>query len=201
MRIALPAKVSGLTCDVERPSIPKVTAIVVNSRSTIERWRFTLAHELAHHVIGATANGVKLEKAVDRFAASFLMPRQHVSMEVGRTRTSLAYEELIALKRFYGVSAASFLYRLGTIGIIDESVVAYAFQSYARAWRTEEPRPLSPDGEVGRQEIPERFERLVYRATSEGLISLPKAAHLLSRPVAEIEFAVKGPSARHADHH
>lgn len=201
LRIALPAKVSGLTCDVGRRDQSKVTVIVVNSRATVERWRFTLAHELAHHVIGACSENLKLEKAVDRFAASFLMPRQHVLLEMGKARTSLAYEELIALKRFYGVSAASFLYRLGTIGIIDEGVVAYAFQTYARAWRTAEPRPLATDGEVGRQEVPERFERLVYRAVSEGLISLPKAALLLSRPVPEVEYAVKGPSAQHADHH
>lgn len=200
LSIALPSKVSGLTCDVERPNCAKVTVIVVNSRATVERWRFTLAHELAHHVIGECADGLKLEKAVDRFAAAFLMPRQHVLMEVGNARTAVAYEEIIRLKRIYGVSAASFLYRLGTIGVLDESVVQYAFQNYARAWRTEEPRPIDPNGEFGRSERPERFERLVFRAVSEKLISLPKAASLLSKSVADIEYAVKGPSASHADY-
>lgn len=200
LRIALPAKVSGLTCDVDRPDKSKVTVIVVNSRSTVERWRFTLAHELAHHVIGESGDDVKLEKAVDRFAGAFLMPRQHLQMEMGRQRTAIAYEEMMRLKQFYGVSAASFIYRLGTIGVVDESVVTYAYQTYARAWRTAEPRPLAVDGEMGRQEIPERFERLVYRAVSEQLISLPKAALLLSRPVPEVEYAVRGPAASHADH-
>lgn len=201
LRIALPAKVSGLTCDVERPGCPKVTVIVVSSRANVERWRFTLAHELAHHVIGESGDGIKLEKAVDRFAGAFLMPREHVLMEMGRQRTAIAYEELMRLKRFYGVSAASLVYRLGTLSVIDESVVTYAFQTYARAWRTEEPRPLDPNGETGRQEVPERFERLVYRAVSEQLITASKAALLLSRPVPEIEYAVKGPASAHADYH
>jgi Zn-dependent peptidase ImmA (M78 family) len=200
LRVALPAKVSGMTCDVERPDKPKVTVIVVNSRLNVERWRFTLAHELAHHVIGESSDGIRLEKAVDRFAGSFLMPKDHVLMEVGKHRTGLAYEELMHLKRFYGVSAASFIYRLGTLGVIDQSMVTYAFQTYARAWRTEEPNPIDPHGVLASQEKPERFERLVYRAVSEQLITASKAALLLSRPVPEIEYAVKGPASAHADH-
>jgi predicted HTH domain antitoxin len=43
-------------------------------------------------------------------------------------------------------------------------------------------------------EVPERFERLCYRALSEKLISLPKAAELLQRPVAEIKSAAEGPT-------
>jgi Zn-dependent peptidase ImmA (M78 family) len=199
LRVALPAKVSGLTCDVERPDKPKVTVIVVNSRLNVERWRFTLAHELAHHVIGDAGDGIKVEKAVDRFAGAFLMPKEHILAEIGRHRTALAYEELMRLKRFYGVSAASFIYRLGTLGVIDESMVAYAFQTYARAWRTEEPNPIDPRGELAMQERPERFERLVYRAVSEHLITASKAALLLSRPVPEVEYAVKGPASAHAD--
>jgi Zn-dependent peptidase ImmA (M78 family)/transcriptional regulator with XRE-family HTH domain len=200
LRVALPAKVSGLTCDVERPDKPKITVIVVNSSLNVERWRFTLAHELAHHVIGEAGDGIKIEKAVDRFAGAFLMPKEHVLAEIGKRRTALAYEELMRLKHFYGVSAASFIYRLGTIGVIDDSMVAYAFQTYARAWRTGEPNPIDPRGDLAVQERPERFERLVYRAVSEHLISTSKAALLLSRPVPEIEYAVKGPALAHADH-
>ena len=171
-----------------------------NNRVNVERWRFTLAHELAHHVVGEPADHIRLEKAVDRFAGSFLMPKDHLLMEMGKHRTALAYEELMRLKRFYGVSAASFIYRLGTIGVIDQSTVTYAFQTYARAWRTEEPNAIDPHGELARQEKPERFERLVYRAVSEQLVTASKAALLLSRPVPEIEYAVTGPASAHADH-
>ena len=198
--LALPQKVWGLTCNVERPSHPKVNVIVVSNRANVERWRFTLAHELAHIVIGETNDDVKIEKAVNRFAAAFLMPEQHLRAEIGAQRSAIAYEELIHLKHFYGVSAASLIYRLGDLGIIDDGVVTYAFQTYARAWRTEEPNPLAQDGDTGRQEVPERFERLVYRAVSEQLISLPRAAGLLSKPVPDIEYAIRGPAIAHADH-
>ena len=193
LAVALPEKVFGLTCGVKRPGRTDVTAIVVNRLATVERWRFSLAHELAHHVIGEVLGDVKIEKAVDRFAASFLMPRKHLKGETGAQRTALAYQELMRLKQFYGVSAAAFIYRLGNIGVLPEGAVVYAFQSYARPWRSQEPEPLDVRGETGRGERPERFERLVYRAVSEGLISLPKAAGLLSRSIQEIELAVRGP--------
>jgi Zn-dependent peptidase ImmA (M78 family) len=194
--VDFPKKVSGLTGDVRRPEgEPNVPIIVVSTQFSIERRRFTLAHELAHRIIGGTEGDLKIEKAMDRFAAAFLIPREHLAAEVAGARDGLPpYNEIVRLKHFYGVAAAAILMRLKDIGILSESSISYAFQTYARTWRTAEPLPLDPASECGKLERPTRFERSVYWALTDRLISLARAADLLRRPVPQVELAVRGPA-------
>jgi Zn-dependent peptidase ImmA (M78 family)/transcriptional regulator with XRE-family HTH domain len=193
--VDIPKKLSGLTGDIQRPDgRPNVPIIVVSTQFTIERRRFTLAHELAHRIIGGAKGDLKLEKAMDRFAAAFLIPKTHLQNEVAGAHDALPpYSEIVRLKHFYGVAAAAILMRLKDIGILSDSTVSYAFQTYARAWRTAEPMPLDPKGHYGKLEQPTRFERSVYWALADRLISLPRAAELLRRPVSQVELAVRGP--------
>lgn len=194
--VDIPKRFSGLTGDVQRPGgKPNVPIIVVSTQFTIERRRFTLAHELAHRIIGEARGDLKLEKAMDRFAAAFLIPRKHLLNEVTGARDALPpYNEIVRLKHLYGVAAAAILLRLKDVGVLSEATVSYAFQTYARAWRTAEPMPLDPKGPYGKLEQPTRFERSVYWALADRLISLPRAAELLRRPVSQVELAVRGPS-------
>jgi len=191
--IDLPEKFSGLTCWAKRPQDkPAVPVVVVSTHFSVERERFTLAHELAHAVIGNSQDG-KLEKAMDRFAAAFLIPADHLRNELGQGRKSLAYQELVRLKHFYGVSMWALLMRLKDVGVISDAYLKNLYRTPARAWLKEEPEPLSREGDVGKLEIPQRFELLVYRAVTEGLIPTVKAAALLKRSVSHVEQAVKGP--------
>jgi Zn-dependent peptidase ImmA (M78 family)/transcriptional regulator with XRE-family HTH domain len=194
--VDIPKKLSGLTGDVRRSEgKPSVPIIVVSTQFTIERRRFTLAHELAHRVIGEAKGDLKIEKATDRFAAAFLIPKEHLKSEVAGARDGLPpYSEIVRLKHFYGVAAAAILMRLKDIRVLSESSVSYAFQTYARSWRTAEPLPLDPFGEYGKLERPTRFERSVYWALADRLISLPRAAEFLHRTASEVERAVRGPT-------
>ncbi len=192
--IPLPDPVSGLTCLVRRPGHKtRVPVIVVNERKTLERRRLTLAHELAHRLIDESSP-VHHEKASNVFAGAFLAPKDHLVREIGKQRNALGYHELVQLKRMYRVSAAAFLVRLRQAGIIDQSTLAYAFQTFGRGWRSREPEPLEGPGQEGKHEVPRRFERLCYWALSEKLISPGKASDLLQKPLAEIEKGVKGPA-------
>jgi Zn-dependent peptidase ImmA (M78 family)/DNA-binding XRE family transcriptional regulator len=192
--INLPDRVSGFTCLVKRDNLPDLPVIVVNQKFSLERRRFTLAHELGHRLIDPQhLSEQDEEKAATRFASAFLMPRPHVEREVGKHRNSLGYNELISLKRIYRVSGAAFLVRLRDIGIISSSHLTYAFQSIARSWRTVEPEELESKEKRGQYERPKRFERLCYRALAENMISLPKAAELLRRKIDEVELGLKGP--------
>ena len=120
--VNLPERVSGFTCLVERDNLPALPVIVVNQNFSLERRRFTLAHELGHRVIDPQhLTEQDEEKAATRFASTFLMPRSHLEHEVGKNRQSLGYKELIGLKRIYRVSGAAFLVRLRDIGIISSS--------------------------------------------------------------------------------
>lgn len=190
----LPEKVSGLTCTAHssRRDLP-VLAIVVNKNITLERRRLTLAHELGHRLIDA-ASPVNHEKAANVFAGAFLVPKDHLVGQVGKNRNFFCFKELILLKHMYRVSAATMLVRLRQTGVIDKSTLSYAFQTYARNWRSSEPYPLEPDEERGNYEASHRFERLCYWALAEKLIMPMKACELLQLPMDKVKLGMKGPS-------
>jgi len=199
--LELPSNVFGLTCIVHRPNHEDVTCIVVNKNTTLERRRFTLAHELGHKVMDPEKLKVDEEKAAQYFAGAFLMPKKHLEDEIGKQRKLPAYSELIQIKRIYRVSGAALLVRLAQIGVITEDTKIYAFKTYAKNWRKVEPEPLESVEKQGSIEAPQRFQRLCYRALSEKLISLPKAAELLQRPIKDIEKEIKGPGIDDRNHY
>jgi len=203
LMVPLPERVSGFTCMVAREQgRPGLPVIVINSRFSLERRRLTLAHELAHRLIDPQSlEDKEEEKAANLFAGAFLMPREHLLREVGKERNALGYKELIALKRLYRVNGAALLMRLKQIGVINDSILTYAFQTIARGWRTQEPHELEPVEQRGQRERPLRFERLCYRALAEDFVSLSKAAELLRIPLPRVEAGLKGPQELHADHH
>jgi len=195
LTVPLPQRVSGFTCLVgrEKGQSP-LPVIVVNNQFPLERRRLTLAHELAHRLIATDCLSDKdEEKAATLFAGAFLMPSEHLLLEVGKHRNALGYRELIDLKRLYRVSGAALLMRLRQLNIISESMLIYAFQSIARRWRTQEPEELEAEHERGQRERALRFERLCYRALAEGMLSLTKAAELLRLPASKVEDELKGP--------
>jgi len=194
----LPESVSGMTCLVKRTGdLPPVPVIVVNRHHTLERRRLTLAHELAHRLIHETSP-IDHEKAAYFFAGAFLIPQAHLVREIGKHRNALDYYELVQLKLMYRVRAAALLVRLKDIGVIDASTLTYAFQTFAKSWRREEPAPLEALGQEGTHEPTRRFERLCYWALAEQLISLSKASELLQRPLRRVEMDMKGPTGEDA---
>ena len=195
----LPARFDGLACGVKRSgNRSDADVIVISGRTNVERKRLTLAHELAHRVIRDAAHpaAVKIEKAMQRFAGAFLVPAVHLREEVGARRHSITYRELMRLKRFYGLSATAMLIRLRDVGVLSAAAIEYAFRTYARSWRTTEPEPITDREGLGAFEKPLRFERLVWRALGDELISPLRAAQLLKRPLGDVEAEIRGPRDR-----
>lgn len=196
----LPAKVSGFTCTAKPRDGMEIPAVVVNRSFPLERRRLTLAHELAHRVLEPNRIAeIDFEKLCTRFAGAFLVPAEHLKQEIGGHRSALGYRELVALKRFFRVAASALLVRLEQIGVIDHGALEYAFRTYARSWRRTEPEALESNKQQGQFERARRFERLVYRALAEDLISTSKASELLREPIKVVEEGLRGPAA-HADH-
>jgi len=197
LMLELPERVSGFTCLVERPERDRVPVVVVNASFNLERRRFTLAHELAHRVIRAREQDQgQVERWCNRFAGAFLVPKEHLQAEAGGRRQAVGYREILDLKKLYGVAASALLVRLEQVRIIHNSALQYAFRTFAKGWRTSEPEAIEEEHEAS-LEKPKRFERLVYRALSEDMISAPKAAELLRVPVAQVELGLKGPADAH----
>jgi Zn-dependent peptidase ImmA (M78 family)/transcriptional regulator with XRE-family HTH domain len=187
LRLDFPLSVDGLTCRVVRPGQEKVPVIVGSVSKSVERQRFTLAHEIGHMVM-AIDGDLDEEKACQRFASALLMPRENLLFEVGERRHAFGYAEIIEIKRLYGVSAAALIVRLRDLGVITEGTLQAVFRGIGRTWRKVEPEPL-PENEE-----PRRFQRLVLRALAEDIISLPKAAELLRKTTGEVSQIMSGPA-------
>ena len=182
--------VSGLMCIARRSKGADVPIVMVNQDDTGERQRFTLAHELAHHVLHVP-DGAAGEKLAHRFASAFLMPAEILWREVGKHREALSIGELVELKALFKVSVQAITYRLKDLQIIAEPLFKRLFDEYERrGWRKP---PFDEPGAV-KPEKPERFTRLCYRAVSEGAISEAKAAELLGVNVRELNRRLENPA-------
>ncbi len=169
--------IDGLAARVMRKGRDAARVIVVRKNIWSERKRFTLAHELGHMVMTATAE-VDDEGAANRFAGAFLMPADVVRAEVGAQRSAISIGELVAIKERFGVSVQAIAYRCLDLGIIDKKAFSSLFKEFVkRGWRKEpfaEPARMAPE-----YEEPKRFERLCYRALAEGVIGESRAAEML----------------------
>ncbi len=185
LKLDFPTSVDGLTCRVHRTDGTDVPVVVCSTAKSLERQRFTLAHELGHLVMDIPS-GVPEEKACNRFASAFLAPRRELAREVGLRRLDFGVGELVEVKKIFGVSAAALVVRMRDLGIINEATATRIFRGIGRSWRKEEPCPLE------RTEMPRRFRRLCLRALAEDEISESKAAELLDLRVSEIERVMAG---------
>ena len=185
LKLDFPRSVDGLTCLVHRTDETAVPVVVCSTEKSIERQRFTLAHELGHMMLDIPL-GAPDEKICNRFASAFLVPEAELAREVGLRRVDFGFGELVEIKRMFGVSAAALVIRMRDVGIIGEATVTRIFRGIGRTWRTQEPCPLE------RTENPGRFRRLCLRALAEDVISESKAAELLGLQVSEIERVMVG---------
>jgi Zn-dependent peptidase ImmA (M78 family)/transcriptional regulator with XRE-family HTH domain len=148
-----------------------------------DRQRFTLAHELGHFILkDRLAKNLRdqEEKACNRFAGAFLVPKASAEKLLGRDRTWIEPRELQLLKEEWGMSMTAWMLRAYDLGIINKAVKSRLWDHFAaNKWTTREPDPQYP------LEKPRGFEQLVYRALGEDLIGESKAAELLGLPVAE----------------
>ena len=187
-KFSLPGSVDGLSSRVRRMGGADVPVVVCSTTKSLERQRFTIAHELGHLVLAIPPN-VPEEKACNRFAGSFLAPEEELVREVGRRRLNFGFAELVEIKLTFGMSAASLVVRMRELGIITQSTYQDIFSGIGSRWRTDEPCPLE------REESPTRFRRLCLRALAENEISESKAAELLRLRVSEIEGIMAGSAA------
>ena len=187
-KFSLPGSVDGLSSRVRRSGGADVPVVVCSTTKSLERQRFTIAHELGHLVLSISSD-VPGEKACNRFAGAFLAPEKELVREVGRRRLNFGFAELVEIKLMFGISAASLVVRMRELGIIAQSTYQDIFSGIGSNWRTDEPCPLE------REESPTRFRRLCLRALAENEISESKAAELLRLRVSEIEGIMAGSAA------
>lgn len=178
-------QIDGLAAKINRKDRRSGRVIMIKKNTWSERKRFTLAHELGHIVLNPGPE-CDAERAANRFAGAFLIPAEVLRQEIGTKRRDISIGELIGLKDRFGVSIQALTYRCKDLEIISQATFGRLFAIYKkRGWRDapyEEPNTIKPE-----EEEPMRFRRLCFRALSEGLIGLSRAAELLEMPVRSLE--------------
>lgn len=159
----------------------KFPVIVVNGKFSVERKRFTLLHELGHLLLNLPECSLKDEEnRCNKFASEFLFPKKMVLREFGIRRDKISLNELIEVQKKYGISIPAIIYRLVDAGIFSENrqVEFYKKINFNPSLKREvnQERFQTP-------EKSNRFEQLVYRALSQEIISVSKAASLLNQNI------------------
>ena len=160
---------------VVRDNDKNLLAAAIATRQGIsgDRYRLNMAHELGHLTLKLSGD-IDVEEAAFRFGAAFLVPAEQLYREVGEKRSHIQLEELLYLKRRYGMSIQAILFRLKDLRIITASHYRrWCMDINKLGWKKQEPIEIPP-------EKPERFHQLVFRAISEGLIGEQEAEQLFN---------------------
>ncbi|WP_241845837.1 ImmA/IrrE family metallo-endopeptidase [Streptomyces sp. MJM1172] len=97
-----------------------------NRTDDVYRHRFTAAHELGHLVLHGDATGdSRQEREADAFAAEFLTPAASIAPLLPR-RLDLA--QLTEIRRVWGVSIDSLIYRCRELGMISDATASRGYQ-------------------------------------------------------------------------
>jgi len=160
-----------------------IPVIVINNNFSIERKRFTALHELGHLILNfSTGLEYKtIENLCHRFAGAMLMPKETFLHELGDIRKRISVPELIVIKETYGISIQAIMARARNLNII--SLEKY---STFRIWIGQDEnrkKEIGLGNFIGKEQST-RFMQLLYRATSEEIISMSKAANLANQKLA-----------------
>ncbi|WP_370091844.1 helix-turn-helix domain-containing protein [Streptacidiphilus sp. MAP12-20] len=177
--IALPqeADASARTVDAFSTRAARPVAVLTPNRADdVYRHRFTAAHELGHLVLHSDATGDRAqEREADAFAAEFLTPRESILPLLPR-RMDLA--QLSDLRRIWGVSVHSLLFRCRELGLVSDATTSRAYQRL-RALEDQPgfcPEPIS--GFPGEQPV---LLRQGFELASETTgLTIPKLARILA---------------------
>jgi len=143
--------------------------IVINSNMSIERQRFTVAHEIGHLIMDTSAVEDDEELLANRFAASFLAPAEDARRALGESGDWLDWDDLKVLKQEYGLSMSAWVRRAYDLDIIKKSrFVAHNRDLRGRGWYAEEP------GQYDGDEEPMQLKRMTELAISQGAMSIPQ---------------------------
>lgn len=152
------------------------------------RSRFDLAHELGHlilhrHIKRPTERDRHklLEQQAHRFAGAFLLPAEMFASEV---RTPVTLDDLLLLKRRWGVSAAAIIMRLHALEIIDEDSKQTLFKRRSARWGARS----EPGDEDRAPEQPRLLRRTIDLLVNENVMPIDAIPRHLGLSAYDVEM-------------
>ena len=148
----------------------------------LPRKRFTKLHETGHILLifDRSISERDQERLCHRFAGAMLIPKSVFVQEFGGVRERVSLAELVDLKERYGISIAAIMHRAFDLDLVSGALYERFCITYKKEhWHKGEP------GKYTGREMSSRFEQLVLRATSEGIVSQTKGAALLNEPLVD----------------
>lgn len=180
MEIEAPESFDGLSSMVN----DLYPVIVLNKSFPSERKRFTALHELGHLILNFddSVSEKDEESLCNLFANEMLILESMFRQIVGNSRREITYPELRAVQIHFGISCDALMYKAKACGIISEPrYKSYCIQKNRNfAFKERIEQSYYP------QEESNRFNRLVYNALSNELITISKAASLLHTSVEQV---------------
>ena len=175
-----------------------IALILANTALTVGHLRFTLAHELGHHLLGdprevviedGLVGDTPVERRATAFAAHLLMPADELQRIVGGRRVD--DEVLAELMQYFQVSLASLVNHLTTCKIIDFAQRQPLVSRPAR-WLVKhhgDPGKDDPTQEGQGARPPVRLLNAARAAQRQGRIGGTIVAALLGVPLHEVSSA------------
>jgi Zn-dependent peptidase ImmA (M78 family)/transcriptional regulator with XRE-family HTH domain len=161
--------------------------VVINGESSVDRYRYNVAHELGHLLMSCPGLTAKEEEGLaHRFAAALLVPGDVAKWELGEKRRHLTFAELGVLKEKYGLSMQAWVRRARDLEIISEGLYkSLCIEFSSKGWRKHEPYGYSG------HEKPKRLVQMALRALAEGIITREEANRICENcgadPMAAVE--------------
>ncbi len=149
--------------------------IFINNTLPPDRYRFTLAHELAHLVLH-DAPRETMENEADEFASELLMQKTEFKVSVSQFGGRPTLRNLIALKPYWKVAVSAMIMRMGELGIISEQTKRSLFiQMSNLKMRLDEPQPFP-------KERPTLYSKIVKSAIGDLPDDLDVATQIMKMP-------------------
>ena len=150
------------------------------------RSRFDLAHELGHlilhrHIPRATERErhKQMEQQAHRFAGAFLLPAETFALEV---RMPVTLDDLLLLKRRWGVSVGAIVMRLRALKILDEDGAQALFKRRSARWGAKS-EPGDSDRAPERPRLLRRTVDLLVEENVMPLDAIPRPIGLGARDI------------------
>jgi Zn-dependent peptidase ImmA (M78 family) len=175
-----------------------IALILASTNSPDGRVRFTLAHELGHHLLNDPREVIEeaehdmfadssVERRASAFAGHFLMPERGIRSVLawlGEESNTVSVRAVIALMEHFGVSMAALIYQLNIIGLLSYDD-GQQLRSRGVTSLVELHRDVAPSGAATTvrhtRRPPERLTRQALAAVRDQRLGLSVVASLLER--------------------